>query len=244
MDKVKKLLESQGTIFALDAAWKSKFLSEVQFLSEFMAEGESDTTSTTAAVVIEGGTSSQDVDFAVAYCTWKQIGIKDETIDWIKEVQVIPRLRWVLTRVRNDILIWDYEKEEVVHFITLEQPAWQHAITTCHLIDMPDLDAVIYFRGFEKMFWISNLQNFSPRGGRTDFDELTLPIDLSPRDLYDRTYSYFLENASLLYSNVASIATSKDDSGQWRLAISHIDRRGVSIFKAGTQRHESLEFST
>ena len=236
VDQANKLLEAQVQSSTIDS-WKAKIR---ELIAELVLEGTTDAPSAAATVVIEGEATIQDVDFAVAHCNWKQIGIKEQYFDWEKEVQVIPRLRWVLARVRDELLIWDYDKEEVVHFITLDQPYWKNKITTCHLIDMPELNAVIYFRGFHKMFSIVNLQGLAPRGGRTDFDKLSLPIVLRAGDLYDGTYSYFVENASLLYSNVACIVTSKDDNGQWRLALSHIDRRGVSIYKAGDRRRTSM----
>ena len=234
-------------------AWKSKIR---ELLAEIVAESETDASNPAAAVeVIEGEAKSQDVDFAVAHCNWKQIGTKDENFYWDKEVQVIPRLRWVLARVRDDLLIWDYDKEEVVHFITLGSNEFSgvDGTTTYHVIDMPELNAVLYFRGLAKpptfwgpvpaIFWILNLQALTPRGGCTDAYELSLPLALTAADLCGRTYSYFLENASQLYSNVASIAASKNDSGQWRLALSYRDRRGVSIYKAGNNRLVTLRIS-
>ena len=239
IDQAKKLLEAHSHSSTIEA-WKTKVRG---LLVEIAADGETDVSSA-PAVVIEGEVTSLDVDFAVAHCSWKQIGFKDERVDWIREVQMIPRLRWVLARVRDDILIWDYDKEEIVHFITLDPsedvrfftldpPDSEFRITSSLLVDMPELNAVIYFRGFEKEFSIINLQALAPRGGRTDVDDLSLPIVIKAGDLHDRTFSYFLEHATRLYSNVASIATSKDDSGQWRLAVSHLNRCGVSVYKAG-----------
>jgi hypothetical protein len=37
------------------------------------------------------------------------------------ELHVIPRLKWVVVWVRGDLMIWDYDKEEVVHWITMEE---------------------------------------------------------------------------------------------------------------------------
>ena len=230
IDQAKKLLEANVEECMIEV-WKTKIRG---WLVEIAEDGEIDVPSA-PAVIVEGEVTSLDVDFAVAHCSWKQIGIKDEYIYWA-EVQMIPRLRWVLARVRDDILVWDYDKEEVVHFITLDQPDRPERrirSTSPLVVDMPDLNAVIYFQAFEKEFSILNLQSLAPRGGRTDVDDLTLPIALKAGDLCGRTYAYFLENATRLYSNVASIATSKDDSGQWRLALSHVKRCGVSIYKAG-----------
>ena len=241
IDQANKLLGNSCPTSMIEAR-KSKIR---DLLAEIVAEGEIDAPNPAAAMeVIEGEANSQDVDFAVAHCNWKQIGMKDENFYWVKEVQVIPRLRWVLARVRGDLLIWDNDKEEVVHFITLEQPSGQHQTTTCHLIDMPELNAVLYFRAYApKSFWILNLQALTPRGGRTDATELSLPLMLTSGVLCGRTYTYFLGNASQLYSNVASIAASKNDSGQWRLALSYRDRRGVSIYKAGNNRLVTLRIS-
>ncbi len=243
IDQANKLLGNSCPTSMIEAR-KSKIR---DLLAEIVAEGEIDAPNPAAAMeVIEGEANSQDVDFAVAHCNWKQIGMKDENFYWDKEVQVIPRLRWVLARVRGDLLIWDNDKEEVVHFITLGSNEFSgvDGTTTYHVIDMPELNAVLYFRAYApKSFWILNLQALTPRGGCTDAYELSLPLALTAADLCGRTYSYFLENASQLYSNVASIAASKNDSGQWRLALSYRDRRGVSIYKAGNNRLVTLRIS-
>ena len=112
IDQAKKLLEANVEECMIEV-WKTKIRG---WLVEIAEDGEIDVPSA-PAVIVEGEVTSLDVDFAVAHCSWKQIGIKDEYIYWA-EVQMIPRLRWVLARVRDDILVWDYDKEEVVHFIT------------------------------------------------------------------------------------------------------------------------------
>jgi hypothetical protein len=64
----------------------------------------------------------QAVDCPVGMCTWKSVGaLEDSTGCLCLELHVIPRLKWVLVWVRGDLMLWDYDKEEVVHWITMEQ---------------------------------------------------------------------------------------------------------------------------
>ena len=136
-------------------------------------------------------TNRQAVHVPIGRCSWKQIGLLHDNENLVcQELQVIPRLQWVLAWVRGDLLLWDYNKEEIVHWITLGPDDGSHL---SHIVDMPELNSVLYFRGQAQVY---NLQALQPRGGRT-----------SAKD----AFRSFLGTAITQFSSIPVTAARQDD---------------------------------
>jgi hypothetical protein len=134
----------------------------------------------------------------------------------------------------------------LVHWITIESGGYDKqegyccrdqvdVFDTC-LIDLPEHNSVLYFRStsLDKnpfAFQLINLQALTPRGGRTSGEQAfsqylatAHPSSMAALKAHPPVHLY----------EARLVEASKDDQGEWRLAVQRANTVGVDVYKAGT----------
>ena len=134
---------------------------------------------------------------------------------------------------------------QLVHWITVEDGGYDKEVGLCcrdqlevndtFLVDLPDQNTVLYFRttSLESnpfAFQLINLQALYPRGGRTTgeqaFAQFLRSAPPSCMQLLKACSPDHLSEARL-------VKASRDEEGNWRLAVQQADVLGVQVYKAG-----------
>ena len=249
--------EKKGTVPVdeIVAAWRAKAVELMASLKEAMKNRAASQPPPTivahapaaAAAAAAAASTSLAVDVPIGRCTYSSIGrVEDEADACIAETIIITRLQWVLLWVRGDILVWDYGKEEVVHWILVGEGGIEDTMAT-KFVDVPEHDSALYFRGSRMNgFHLIDLQRLSPRGGKTPIEEAAIFSKdgpgtfmhhvINPRN--NLTLSPTLDDleawmlvTSLLLHDCLRINASQNSAGKWRLAVSHERQLVVDVYR-------------
>ena len=143
----------------------------------------------------------------------------------------------------------------MVHWITIEGGGYdkqegmccrdQVEVSDTFLVDLPDQNTILYFRSTSLednplAFQLMNLQALHPRGGRTSgeraFSQFLSAAPPSCTQLWKSCIPSHLYEARL-------VEASRDEEGQWRLAVQQANVLGVQVYKSGKIFEECHEVS-
>lgn len=168
--------------------------------------------------VVSGQTAAA-IKFAVEQASWGQIGntaCDDGSVRM--DVQVVPRLKWALIWVKEQLLVWDFCHDRVVHWLLLDGV---EEISAPRCVDLGTDKNVLYFfscRPFDKQgsgpfstqFIVLNLGALAP-GGKTSFYDAFIA-------LFGSLGKAPLANLLNVWS-CSCIEIEKSDDGTYRTAV-------------------------
>jgi WD40 repeat protein len=171
--------------------------------------------------------------------TWKVSGPLENSELAYKEVIVIERLQWSLIWVKSGILVWDYAKLEVIHWLTsigfprgsmpdLKEP---EEIQCMHYVEAPIGGLLMMSTRPNTLFCVVNVDKLV-RGARSSMVE-ALRSTLMESAVVSNP-EIWLRRTSTLLGATNCYATSKSNiTGLWRMAATSRDCLGVNIFGDG-----------
>lgn len=199
------------------------------------------------------GSRPSPLKCALEKASWKQVGdCRDADGDARNSVHIIPRLRWAIIWVRNELLIWDYCNSRVVHWLKLGERSSKECTET-HLVDLKEKGVLCYFSNclhLNEIMCIDLTQ--LPPGGSSDASVATVAFLGMPENLGKMHNLVSNLNGGWAFAHNGDLRIS--DSDPWKFAVSYskkiafakVGGLGVGIFadiKAGT-RLGPLNFHT
>lgn len=199
---------------------------------------EVDPTDVRGEVVVIGGAPEPITCTAQRY-VWKVSGPLENSELAYKEVIVIERLQWCLIWVKSGILVWDYAKSEVVHWLTaigfprgsmpdLKEP---EEIQCMHYVEAPIGGLLMMSTRPNTLFCVVNVDKLI-RGARSSMVDALRSTLMESGVIYHP--EVWLRRTSTLLGATNCYATSKSTStGRWRMAATSRDCLGVNVFGDG-----------
>lgn len=179
--------------------------------------------------VVEGSFATP-VKCAVEKSSWRQIGdCRDADGDARNSVHIIPRLNWSIVWVRNELLVWDYGNNRVVHWLKLGERSSKECTET-HLIDLKDKGVICLFSNCMNLNDIMciDLTQLAP-GGSSDASAATVSFLGSPENLGKSQNLVTNLNGGWAFAHNGDFR--KSDSDTWKFAVSYSKK--IAFAKAG-----------